>query len=292
MSNKGLKTIYTSQEHMTVCGPNASFGNHILHLLFCLNLSSLQNLNLRITTDSNLDEIFDLSEYKCDPPEEIVNLFDEEWGGDIEIYKDKDRRNLLSSLNLLYNKQINFPDNFWVGGWFHNTPLFPSYEIFKTLKFKKELLESVRNQQREIINNTSICLHYRGTDFANYPNEWGDVRISLDYYIECLEHMVNNYEEITKVYIFTEDINFLTNIPTLQKKFPLLDFEYSANLYFIDWLTLHLAKNIICSNSTFCLTAAIYNKTVIYQPKNFLFRDTPYNMCFPTAPFFLNSHIL
>lgn len=292
MLDEKLKTIYTSAEHMTVCGPNASFGNHILHLLFCLNLSVLQNLNLRITVDSNLDELFDLSEYKCNPPEGIVNLFDEEWGGDVKSYKAKDVRNLLNSLNLLYNKQINFPDRFWVGGWFHNTPLFPSYEIFKRLKFKTELLETVHKQQKEIIDKTSICMHYRGTDFANYPNEWGDVRIDIEYYIKCLDHMINNYKEIKKVFIFTEDEAFLSNIPILQEKFPSLDFKYISNLYYIDWLILHLAKNIICSNSTFCLTAAIYNKTITYQPKNFLFKSTSYNECFPTAPFFLNSHII
>lgn len=55
-----MKNIFLNPNFLSANGPNASFGNHMLHLMFCLNLSEKQNLNLKIPIDSNLDKVFDL----------------------------------------------------------------------------------------------------------------------------------------------------------------------------------------------------------------------------------------
>ena len=79
--------------------------------MFCLNLSEKQNLNLKIPVDSNLDKIFYLEEYKESMPNNVVNIFSELFDDDLNTYKAQDESNLINSINLLYNKSIDFPIN-------------------------------------------------------------------------------------------------------------------------------------------------------------------------------------
>jgi hypothetical protein len=287
-----MSTIYTSVNHLQANSVNQGFGNHLLHLFYCLNVSIKRKINLRISDNSNLDTIFDLEAIKEKIPSSAVRLFAEEWGGEPAEYIKKDFRNLINSSHILYNDDITLPDAFWVEGWFHNTPLQPSARDFSNLIINNTVKTVVFSQYANILKSDAICLHYRGTDFAHYNNGWGDVRLSLDYYRQALHHLKNNYPYIKNVYVFTDDKSFTSSVNALITEFPSLTFNNISREYYIDWLIMHFSKNIICSNSTFCLTAALYNKSVVYQPYKFLFRDAKWNIGFPTNPYLHNAHII
>jgi hypothetical protein len=286
------KTIFGSNSCLTVHGPNASFGNHMLHMMFTLNMSVKRDLNLKIATNTNLEELFDLSELKSDMPSDAFCFFAEAYGGDYSEYSAKDLANIIDSHRLLYDNNINLPNNFWVDGWFHNSSLFPAYSDFSKLKIKTSVLEEINIKYGHIFNDTHISLHYRGTDFANCAYGWGDVRLSAEYYLNSLNFIRTNKPHIQAVNIFTEDKAFYENIGLFESTFPTLKFNIISDEYYKDWLCLHLSKNIICSNSTFCLAAAAYNKNLIIQPKKFLLREKNTNISVPTNPFFSNSYII
>jgi hypothetical protein len=286
------KTIFGSNSCLTVHGPNASFGNHMLHMMFTLNMSVKRNLNLKIGTETNLEQIFDLSEYKSELPSDAHCYFAEDYGGGFHEYRQKDLANIINSLRLLYDENLALPNNFWVDGWFHNTALFPSYEDFCKLKIRQDVLQGVHNKYSHIFDDSHIALHYRGTDFANWPNNWGDVRLSAQYYIDSLHCVIKNAPHITNVNVFTDDKAFFQTVDQLRNTFPALTFNIIQDEYYIDWLCLHLSKNIICSNSTFCQTAAAYRKNVVVQPKKFILREKETDICFPTNPFFTNAFII
>lgn len=286
------KTVFGSNSCLTVHGPNASFGNHMLHMMFTLNLSVKRNLNLKIATNTNLEDIFDLSEYRDVMPPDAFCFFAEAYGGDYNEYSAKDLSNIFVSHRLLYDKNLELPNNFWVDGWFHNSALFPSYSDFCKLKVKPELIKEINSKYGHIFKNDHISLHYRGTDFVNCGYGWGDVRLSAEYYIESLNFIIKNKPYITNVNVFTEDKTFYETVEKFKPLFSSLTFTIFSDTYYADWLCLHLSKNIICSNSTFCLAAAAYNKDVVIQPKKFLLRERETNISVPTNPFFANSIII
>ncbi len=288
-----MKNIFLNPNFLSANGPNASFGNHMLHLMFCLNLSEKQNLNLKIPIDSNLDKVFDLKKYKQSIPNDIVSIFSESFSDDLNTYKAQDESNLINSINLLYNNSINFPTNSILSGWFYNCPLYPTKKIFDKLIIKEDIKNYIYNKYGNLFENDSISMHYRGTDFQHYYAKLaGDIRLNLKYYIECLENMIINYPWIKNVNIFTEDQSFIENLNFLKQKFPNLNFLYINNEFYIDWLCLFFSKNIISSNSSFCSSASAYNKLVIYQPDKYMLKNTNYNFSFPTQPFFSNSNII
>ena len=288
-----MKNIFLNPNYLTTIGPNASFGNHVLHLMFCLNLSEHQNLKLKVPVDSNLDRVFDLNQYKENLPFDTSIIFSEKFSDNLEVYRIQDQSNLIESINLLNNKTINFPKNSCVEGWFYNVPLYPLKKIFNQLIIKEEVKNLVNAKYENIFKNDSISLHYRGTDFEHYYNTLaGDIRLKLSYYIECLDHMVIHYPWIKNVNIFTEDQSFLENFNTLKERFPKLNFLYINNEFHIDWLCLFYSKNIISSNSSFCSSASAYNKSIVYQPNKYMLKNTHHNFNFPTQPFFINSNII
>ena len=260
--------------------------------MFTLNMSVKRNLNLKIATDTNLEKIFDLSEYRGELPGDAVCFFAEAYGGGFQEYRFKDFANIINSLRLLYDESIQLPDNFWVDGWFHNTALFPSYSDFSKLKLRQDVCNDVSSKYGHIFNDKSIALHYRGTDFVDWPNGWGDVRLSTQYYIDSLNCTLERAPHITTVNVFTDDTVFFNVVKQLEALFPTLSFNIIQNEYHIDWLCLYFSKNIICSNSTFCVTAAAYNKNLVIQPKKFILREKDTDICFPTNPFFTNAHII
>lgn len=285
-----LKNIFTSPNHLKNTGVNQSFGNHLSHLMFCYNFSKKKNYNLNISTDTNLSTVFEIEKYKNKQFNNITTVFSESFCPDIVELKKLDRLNLINSLNLLNNETLKLPDNISVAGWFYNTPLF-SKSFFDEIKIKKHILDYIEKNLNKIFDSDSIVVHYRGTDFNGHLNY--DLRLPFEYYEKCVLHMRENHKNIKNLYIFSDDkiqslnlIKFIKNIDSS------LNIELIQNEYFIDWTCLHLSKNIISSNSSFCLTACIYNKEICYQPYKYQLRNTPLDGVYPCEPFFKNSYIL
>lgn len=283
------KTLFLSIRHLLICGPNASFGNHVLHMLYSWNLAKSQNFNFKIPVNSNLDLLFDLDEYKEKLNPNASCFFAEEYGGDILEYQAKEKRNLDTSLKLLRG-EIGIPlDAFWVEGCFQHYQTSPKEEIFRELKIKPKVLQQIKMLYPYIAEKDCISLHYRGTDFRNVSHGWGDCRVSLDYYKKCLEHVSEYHKHITKINVFTDEKSFINDLSKLNLPFKI---NPISNSFYVDWCCLLLSKNFISSNSSFAFSAGLYNKDILYQPRNFLLREHKVNVCFPVDAYCKGSIII
>jgi hypothetical protein len=105
--------------------------------------------------------------------------------------------------------------------------------------------------------------------------------------------MKANHKNIKTIYVFSDDknegINLSNFIQKIDKDFVVY---FIQDHFYIDWTCLHLAKNIITSNSSFCATACIYDKKICYQPAKYQLRNTPIEGTYPCEPFFKNSYII
>jgi hypothetical protein len=285
-----LKNIFLNSDNLKIHGPNQSFGNHLSHLLFCYNFSKKRNFNLKITTQSNLDEVFELEDFKSNPEDNLINYFSESFSSDIHELKISDEANLKKSLQILNDKSLLIPSNIYFSGWFYNVPLYPNYSFFDEIKIKKSIINYIESNLKKVLHQDSISIHYRGTDFNGHLGY--DLRLPFNYYEKCILHMKKHHKNIKNIFIFSEDTKQGLELVSFIKKIDsLFNVEFIQNEYYIDWTCLHLSKNIISSNSSFCLTACI-NKDIIYQPKKYQLRNTSLEETYPSQPFFNNSYIL
>jgi hypothetical protein len=258
--------------------------------MFCYNFSKKRNFNLKICTDSNLEKLFKLDIFKSKQPEDLFNYFSEEFSYDIIKTQELDQSNLEESLKILNNPLLEFPNNICFSGWFYNTPLY-SKSFFDEIKIKKHITDYIETEFNRIFTDDSITLHYRGTDFNGHLGY--DLRLPFEYYKNCILHMKKNYKHIKNIYIFSDDktecLNIISAIKNIDDSF---NIEFIQNEFYIDWTCLHLSKNIISSNSSFCSTACIYNKEICYQPDKYQLRNTSIKGVYPNKPFFKNSYIL
>lgn len=286
-----LKKVFANPNYLKTTGVNQSFGNHLSHLMFCYNFSKKRNFKLNINCESNLDKVFNLENFKGNATDEIKNYFSELFCGSIARLQELDRINLNSSLKILNDPSLEIPNNVCFCGWFYNIPLYPSESFFEDIKIKKEIVDYINLNLNRIFDDNSICLHYRGTDFNGHLGH--DLRLPFSYYENCILHMKEYHKNIKKIFVFSEDQRQATNLILFLKKIDSkLSFEFIHNEYFVDWSCLHFAKNIISSNSSFCLTACVAKSGIIYQPKKYQLRNTAIDGCYPSEPFLQNSYIL
>lgn len=279
-----MNTVYTSTSHLLMHGPNQSFGNHMLHIFYLYHLAKKRNFNFKISANSNLDNIFDLSEFKSNYPNNIVCLYDEMFGGNPDEFGKKENLNFVQLYKILNEKDFKFPENFYLKGWFWHHQFIPPYTIFKDLKLKKENIDLVIKKYNNFLGNGGAVLHYRGTDFKNHSIGWGDLRLSLDYYEKSL-YFLKKTKNINKCLIVSDEPNYIVdNLKNIG-----VDFEISDEIYFIDWIILFLSKNIICSNSSFCWTASSFNKEICIQPKGFFLHNINKKDVFPPNVYYNNS---
>jgi hypothetical protein len=282
-----MKTVYTNRAHLLGHGPNQSFGNHMLHLFYIWNLSKQRGFNMGITANSNLDELLILDKYKKKLPPNSVCLYDELHGGEFDEFYRKESQNLNVLYDFLFKENLVFPDNFYLKGWFWHEKVSPSSEIFEDLQFKPEILNYVKTKYPFIFDDSTLTIHYRGTDFKRHSIGWGDLSLPEDYYVNAL-NSARQHMEIKKILVVSDEPSFITDILTDEKKI----ITYSNENYYTDWLILHQSKNLICSNSSFCWTAGLFNKNFVTQPKGFFMYNINKEKVFPPNPYYKNSKII
>lgn len=286
-----LKNILVNSSNLMIHGPNKSFGNHLSHLMFCYNFSKKRGYQLHINCESSLDKVFNLQSFKSKINESFINYFSESYSQSIAKLQELDRSNLDICLKILNDSSLDIPSNIYFSGWFYNTPLYPDESFFEDIKINEEVQKYIYKNLNKIFDENAICVHYRGTDFNGHLGY--DLRLPFSYYEKCILHMREYHKNIKKVFVFSEDKNEANNLINFLKLVNSeLSFEFIQNEYFIDWSCLHFSKNIISSNSSFCLTACVGKKNIIYQPDKYQLRNTPLNGCYPSEPFFKNSYVL
>lgn len=283
-----MKTIYTNKNQLLNKGPNQSFGNHLLHLFFVYNISKNRNINLGITCNSNLDELLQLNKFKKEMPNSAVCIYNEVFGGNIENFIEKEKINLSNSIKLLYDFNINLPNDFYLEGWFYHNKVKPNPDFFSVFKIHDYLIQFIINNNKDIINDDVVVIHYRKGDFINHSIGWGNLVLPIDYYIKAIEQIKKNIKP-KKYIIVSDDPKTFFN---LIKPYTGDNIEISNNTYIIDWLILYFCKNLICSNSSFCWTAGLFNKINVIQPKGYLIRNLTIDKVFPPDIYYDNSFVV
>lgn len=264
-------------------GPNQSFGNHILHLFGCWKISKKLGLSLSINCNSNLDELFILDKFKNKSDSDPILIYTEKHGGNLEDHVKKEIENNIFFSELL-NGNMEIPDSFCIKGWFWNSIFLPGEDIFEDISINPELINMTIEELPFIKEDSCLVIHYRGTDFSNHSIGWGDLRLKSEYYEKCISDFIEK-NSIEKIVIISDDNpDFLIDLCKKYSK----KIIFNRNNYIIDWLSILLCKNLICSNSSFCYTSGWYKKNNIYQPNKFFTRYIKTDLHYPVFPYYEN----
>ncbi len=279
-----MSKIFADEKRIFLDNWNSAYGNKILHVLFLIHLADRSGKSPIMYKGSNLDNIFN---FKFETIEiQKLNLKS-------YYYVEKDsfyvQNKLLKALNLYYRFYVknldsvvlknyehflerkrllnsHIPDkDIKIRGHFFDSELMPSIEIFnKYIEVKRELKESIQKKYPDLISENCVAVHYRGTDFNNHMKHLFPIGIQLDeeYYYNAIERVEKIVGSNLVYHLFSDDIGFLKKIFREKKIVIHEDKPYE------DWVSMFIVKNIIQSNSSFCWTAALYNKLVSIQPED------------------------
>jgi len=286
------KKIFTDNGRLKFDSWNQALGNKIQHLLFVINYADKHNIKPCISIDSNLDKLFELSSMK-----EFID--DDIYKNIPLVYGEKDafetnRLNkyfksffrssrLKKSLKRSYQEDIleskllttnfDYPAIRVIGHFWHYD-LMPDLTTFiKYCPIKKELVDLVKLTYPTLESSKSVAVHYRGTDFKNHLRQIFKTPICLPekYYKSAIKKAEEVLGEDIEYHLFSDELDLLVDIFKDKKVI-----VHRDNLY-TDWCALYLSKNMISSNSSFCWTASLYNKTNLIQPKGGYNHSDPKN---------------
>ena len=282
-----MSNLYASPQHLLMHGPNSSLGNHIQHVLYLFNLSQKKKLNFFLPCWSNLNDLFDIALPFQKIPHDSKCFFAEQYGGSPTEYEKKEKENNFFLRNFLIC-DYEFPENFWMEGWFSHADLMPDDTFFDTFVIKPEIRKIVDEKFPQIKREDNLTIHYRGTDFRNVTHGWGDMRLCLDYYRRSIEHFAQN-KPLKTITIVSDEVPAI--LPFISNYFPRKTVVVSNATAIVDWAVLNLSSNFVSSNSSFAWTAGLFNKEMVYQPRNFLLREVE-DLCFPPYIHYKNSIII
>jgi hypothetical protein len=276
--------IYSDPNRLTLDNHNGSYGNKILHILFIANLCEIHDRDPIGTGKTNLACILKFNFESVNPedyPPKLKCAFRESesyFRKPIPLLERnttnrwfvKKREIALSNAEKNYFDQLKFlktarlPDcDIYVSGHFFEFDLMPNHNLFKKYFSIKESVESsVLAHYPGLKSNKSVAVHYRGTDFSNHLRQIFDRGIGLDhnYYLRAQQVAENVLGEDITYHIFSDDPNKI--IPAFEGKSIVIHNDTPE----LDWAAMYHSKNIIQSNSSFCWTAALYNKNLSIQP--------------------------
>lgn len=280
-----MNKVFADKHRMFLDNWNAAYGNKILHLLFVLNLCDKRHKVPVMYKGSNLDDIFEFKFNVIDlESNEIKEYYFEEkdsfyiqnkllkffglhykfFNKDLNSVIKRSFHDYIEKKELLHTQKIPKND-IMIKGHFFEYDLMPSYEIFnKYISLRKDLVSYVRNKYKDIEDEKSVAVHFRGTDFSTHLKHLFTKGIQVDkqYYEKAITEVESLLGVDVTYHLFSDDIDFLKNVFQGKK---IVVHDDKAN---IDWIAMFLMKNIIQTNSSFCWTASLYNKRVSIQPKD------------------------
>ncbi len=283
--------IYADKTRMFMDNWNKAYGNKILHILFLIHLCERKQRMPVAYKGSNIEDIFEFQFPIIEPTEvQIKNFYYlESKAFHKSIFKhlfkyktlyyklyrfsfDNNLNNVVSSHYKAYKQskkilcETIIPEkDIMISGLFHDYGLMPSHDIFhKYLSIKDNILTDIQIKYPDIYNKKSVAVHYRGTDFSTHLRHLFKKGIQLDeeYYTQAMEKIENILGSDLTYHLFSDDI------PFIQKVFKDKRIVIHNDDAKMDWVSMYLMKNIIQSNSSFCWTASLYNKTLSIQPKD------------------------
>ena len=283
MIRPGDTIVIADSRRLAAARSNTALGNKICHLLFLISLCERHNAKLAVPIDSNLDEVFDLQAHKRrDLPA----------GGDVQcVFVEKSAFRPRSRLGLwLLKHGVKFHQSIAdavrrsreqfegelaflarrlpagavsVRGHFWHYPLMPSQTAFERYApLRTDVRERVLRQYPDLDRDECVAVHLRESDYRTHLRHVFGRSIMLDddYYHRAIDAVESQLSKPLRYHLFSDNPERIARI--FRGKDSVLHRDPAA----VDWTALHLSRNVIQSNSTFCWTACLYNKQFSIQP--------------------------
>ena len=174
-----------------------------------------------------------------------------------------------------FNNQYKKSDMYYLDGYWQNINFFnQESEYFKKI-FKVKKIYLTKNYEilkQEIDTNpNSVCIHVRKNDSINKNNSNIYSNISLDYYKKAIS-LIKKKKSISKIHVFTDDILWVNKNLHINNIVLINDYNLTT---VEEFEIMKKYKNIIISNSTFSLWAALLNENndnLIIAPENWFIK--------------------
>ena len=175
-----------------------------------------------------------------------------------------------------FNKQYKKSNMYYLDGYWQNIKSFnQESEYFKKI-FKVKNIFLSKNYERlkkEIDSNpNAVCIHVRKNDYINKNNSNIYSNIKLDYYKKAIS-LIEKKRGISKIYVFTDDILWVKKNLHINNIVLINDYNLTT---VEEFEIMKKYKNIIISNSTFSLWAALLNENndnLIIAPENWFIKN-------------------
>lgn len=168
----------------------------------------------------------------------------------------------------------SYPNNSYLNGYWQSEKYFSSIReiLLKDLVIKKEMSEQGKSTMDLVLNSNSVSLHIRRGDYVSNKNATASHGIlPLEYYDKAMAHLNGLYKDL-KVFIFSDDMDWVKANLKLTNECLYVDFNIGENSVFDMYLMSQCKHNII-ANSSFSWWGAWLNqnsqKTVIAPEKWF-----------------------
>ena len=157
---------------------------------------------------------------------------------------------LYTEPNFHYDK-IPYEKNILIAGYFQSEKYFidKKEEVFKALSLRPEYEEQIKNKYKDILNQETISIHVRRTDYVN--NEDNHPLQPIEYYTKALDYIGTKDK---KVLVFSDDISWCKS-KFIGEKFIFIE----NNLNIVDLFLMSYCKHNIIANSSFSWWGAWLN---------------------------------
>ena len=155
----------------------------------------------------------------------------------------------------------SYPNNSYLNGYWQSEKYFGSFRevLLKDLVIKKEMSEQCKLIYDLILNSNSVSLHIRRGDYVSDKSAIAyHGTISLDFYDKALAYLNGLYKNL-KVFIFSDDMDWVKANLKLTNEFVYVDFNTEENSVFDMYLMSQCKHNII-ANSSFSWWGAWLNQ--------------------------------
>lgn len=229
-----------------------SLGNHFLNFSFACSLAKNHGYSVSLPRSSDIESIATPLVRYIKPDGYDVWSEKTAFAADslleaTKLSKDQQLRGL-RLLSTGVKKDTIVSGNFWHIE-LHSPEIMNEFLSFRTPK--------------EQASDNTVCVHYRGTDFTTHLLKFYPQSICLptEYYERAITLAKKKLGNAIKFLVFTDDPK--KAIDTLPRvSYDIVEADAAES-----WLMMKNARNIICSNSTFCWTASLFNKEFIIMPQ-------------------------
>ena len=175
-----------------------------------------------------------------------------------------------------FNNQYNKSDKYYFDGYWQDINYFnQESEYFKKIFKVKNIFLSknyARLKQEIELDPNSLCIHVRKNDYLNKNNSNIYSNITLDYYKKAIS-LIKEKRKISNIHVFTDDILWVKKNLSINNIVIINDYNLTT---VEEFEIMKKYKNIIISNSTFSLWAALLNQNndnLVIAPENWFIKN-------------------